>query len=140
MARTESIDRAELINTIWKARGKVSIVARAFGVSTVTIYAYAKRYATVQAALDDSRAHDDALRVDRAELKLDDAVEDGAAWAVKYTLSTKGKARGYVERQEVTGKDGGPIETKTEADLSKLSDEQLVQLEELIRHANSDGD
>jgi hypothetical protein len=47
--------------------------------------------------------------VDIAELKLRQQVQDGEAWAVKYILSTKGKSRGYVERQEVTGKDGGAI-------------------------------
>jgi hypothetical protein len=50
--------------------------------------------------------------VDTAELKLRQAVINGEAWAVLFALRTKGKERGYVERQEVTGKDGGGIEIK----------------------------
>jgi len=44
-----------------------------------------------------------------AETELYRAIRDGKDWAVKYILSTKGKSRGYVERQEVTGADGGAI-------------------------------
>ena len=32
------------------------------------------------------------------------------AQAVKFYLSTKAKHRGYVERQEITGADGGPVQ------------------------------
>jgi hypothetical protein len=32
------------------------------------------------------------------------------AQAVKFYLSTKAKDRGYVERQEITGADGGPVQ------------------------------
>ncbi len=40
---------------------------------------------------------------------------------------------GDVVRKEMTGQDGGPIEIKRPSDLSKLTDEQLNQLEELVR-------
>ncbi len=39
-------------------------------------------------------------RVDRAEYKLDDALEDGQPWAIALVLKTIGKDRGYVERSE----------------------------------------
>jgi len=109
---TEVLDREQLINSIWKARGKVSLVARDLGVAVRTVYYYAERYATVQNALDVAREHWEEGFLDTAELKLRDAVYDGQAWAIKYTLSTKGKERGYVERSEVTGKDGDDIAVK----------------------------
>lgn len=43
--------------------------------------------------------------------------------AVKYHLSTKGKKRGYVERTELTGKDGEKL-----FDASGLTDEQLAAI------------
>ncbi|MBU2051246.1 MAG: hypothetical protein KKH61_20050, partial [Gammaproteobacteria bacterium] len=46
---------------------------------------------------------------DTSEVKLQQAVNGGEAWAVKYVLSTKGKGRGYVERSEITGADGEAI-------------------------------
>jgi len=44
-----------------------------------------------------------------AETGLYKAIREGKDWAIKYILSTKGKSRGYVERQEVTGANGGAI-------------------------------
>lgn len=109
MARPEAIDREELISAIWAAQGKVTVAAQRLGCTVRTIYNYANKYATVQNALDEARAMWDEKLVDLAELKLFQEVNDGNAWAIKYALSTKGKSRGYVERQEVTGADGGAL-------------------------------
>jgi hypothetical protein len=35
---------------------------------------------------------------------------NGEPWAVAMVLKTIGKSRGYVERQEVTGADGGKVQ------------------------------
>ena len=106
---TETLNREELINEIWNQKGKVSLVGRALGCSVRTVYNYAERYATVQNALDQARQSFDEFLVDTAEVGLQKSVIDQEAWAVKYVLSTKGKNRGYVERQEVTGADGDPL-------------------------------
>jgi hypothetical protein len=60
--------------------------------------------------------------LDLAETKLLTAIRDGNLTAVIFYLKTKGKARGYTERSEVTGADGGPI------DVTKLSDEELERI------------
>lgn len=109
---TEVLDREKLINEIWVNKGKIGLVAQRLGVTTVTIYNYAKNYATVKNAIDDARAHADETLVDTAELKLQAAVMGGQAWAIRYTLGTKGKSRGYVERQEISGPNGRPIVVK----------------------------
>jgi hypothetical protein len=46
----------------------------------------------------------------------------------RFFLSTKGKDRGYVARSEATGKDGGPIHTKSQVDVSKMSDGALEEM------------
>lgn len=97
---TEILDREKLINEIWAKRGKISLVADTLGVATSTVYNYAKRYATVQNAIDDAQNHEDTKLVDTAELAIQRATVNGKAWAVKYVLGTKGKNRGWVERQE----------------------------------------
>lgn len=109
MARPEAIDREELISAIWAAQGKVTVAAQRLGCTVRTIYNYAEKYSTVRNAIDEARAMWDEKLVDLAELKLFQEVNDGSAWAIKYALSTKGKSRGYVERQEVTGADGGAL-------------------------------
>ncbi len=45
----------------------------------------------------------------------------------------------FTERVEHTGKDGGPIQTESKTDLSKLSTEELRQLAELSRKAAGPG-
>ena len=50
--------------------------------------------------------------VDYAEQKLRPAILNGEPWAIAMALKTIGKSRGYVERQEVTGADGGAVMVK----------------------------
>lgn len=47
--------------------------------------------------------------VDMAEIQLIKAVQEGNFKAVREVLRTLGKNRGYVERMEHSGNDGGPI-------------------------------
>ena len=103
------LDREELINAIWANRGRVGLVAESMGVSNVTIYAYAKKYATVKQAIMDAQSQTDALLVDTAETKTQQLVIEGHWPSIRYVLSTKGKTRGWVERQEIAGPDGEPL-------------------------------
>ena len=48
--------------------------------------------------------------LDLAEGSLFDQVRKGNITAIIFTLKTIGKHRGYVERQEVTGADGGKVQ------------------------------
>lgn len=70
-----------------------------------TIRNYAKRYPTVRDALLAERA---AL-VDLAEMGFKSAIINKEPWALAFALKTLGKHLGYVERQELTGKDGEPV-------------------------------
>ena len=92
----------QVADTLNETRGMVFLAAKKLGCSDDTIYNYAKRYKAVGDALRQQRGQ----FVDMAELKLWNAVNEGEAWAVQFALRTLGKERGYVERQEVTGKDG----------------------------------
>lgn len=92
----------QIADTLNETRGMVFLAAKKLGCSDETIYNYAKRYKAVGDALRQQRGQ----FVDMAELKLWNAVNEGEAWAVQFALRTLGKERGYVERSEVTGKDG----------------------------------
>ena len=48
-------------------------------------------------------------KFDFAESELMKLIKDGNVAATIFFLKTQGKARGYIERQEVTGADGAPI-------------------------------
>ena len=81
------------------------MAARRLGCSKVTIYNRAKKVKAVSDAIEEARED----MVDLAELALRKSVMNGEPWSVAMVLKTLGKSRGYVERQEVTGADGGAI-------------------------------
>lgn len=94
------------IDAIPKSAGIISTIASRVGCDWHTAKKYIDTYPTVkQAYLDECE------RVtDLAETELIKAIQNGDLQAVKYYLSTKGKHRGYVERQELTGADSGPVQ------------------------------
>ena len=102
MAGKQRFTPKQVADTLAETRGMVFLAAKKLGCSDDTIYNYAKRYKVVGDALRQQRGQ----FVDMAELKLWNAVNEGEAWAVQFALRTLGKERGYVERSEVTGKDG----------------------------------
>lgn len=94
-----------------QCKGMVYVAAKQIGCSPNTIK---KRVAKSERLAEVIEAETGFL-LDTAELKLASAVIDGELGAIKYLLSTKGKDRGYVERQEVV-------------DVTKLSDEELQRI------------
>jgi len=113
----------------------VYLAAEALGCSHQTVYNYAKRYKSVQEAIDRNRGH----VIDTAEVALYRAILAGEHWAVTFALKTIGKDRGYTERseQEISGAGGGPVQTVTTIDLKQLSDDELNTLGDI---ANRLGD
>jgi len=105
MARKEKYTAAQMIAALKETRGMVYLAADRIGCHAETILNYAKRYPTVQAAID----HEREKILDVAELKLVQAVMDGNEGMIKYLLSTRGKKRGYTTGVEVTGEGGGPM-------------------------------
>lgn len=103
--RRDLVSDDKMVEAITAARGLLSVAARSLGVSRETVYQRARRVPAVQAAIDEARE----ATLDVAEAALFKQAAAGEGWAVKYLLSTQGRARGYVERRELTGSDGGPL-------------------------------
>ena len=97
-----------MIEALKKTNGLVSLAAKNLGCAPKTIYHRAHEVQAVQQAIDDCREE----LVDIAELALRSCLVKQEAWAVALTLRTIGRHKGYVERQEVTGADGGDIVIK----------------------------
>ena len=98
----------QVIEAIHASKGMQNFAARKLGCAPSTIRNYADRHPTVRQAINDERN----LVLDTAELALFKAIQEGEAWAVCFTLKTIGKGRGYTERQEISGPDGGAIPVK----------------------------
>lgn len=85
--------------------GNVTEAARALGISRSALYQRINNSAELQATLVDAREE----LVDLAESALRKRIQRGDITAIIFTLKTLGKARGYVERQEHSGPDGGAL-------------------------------
>lgn len=116
----------QVCEAIRRAGGVIAVAAQALGCDRKTVYNYAKRYTTVQEAMDE--ANETNLDVAEAGLaafmrgqvtetidgvRTTRSVDDRTRLdALKFYLRTKGRLRGYGDRMEVTGRDGGPVQVK----------------------------
>jgi len=101
-----NFQKSEIKKAIEGSGGYISEIARRLGVDWHTADKFIKLHElTADLQIEDEKS------TDRAELKLMEAVEKGEIAAIIFRLKTKGKKRGYIERQELTGADNQPIIT-----------------------------
>ena len=109
---------AELIAAdLVELKGNLSAVARKYNVSRASVCDLVAKRPNLQKIMEDARES----RLDAAEDKLGQKIEDGEGWAVCFFLKTQGKKRGYVERQELTGAEGQPMQISVVRIPSKKS-------------------
>ena len=92
----------DILEALKASRGIVSAAARRLGMNRRQLTRRLKSSEKLKEARDDARAE----FCDLAESKLVENVEAGNVPSVLFALKCLGKDRGYVERSEVTGKDG----------------------------------
>ena len=88
-----------IIAALTKSRGLISAAARALRCDRKTIERACRKYPKVRVTLHEQRE----LQLDRAELSLFKAINDGHAWAILFYLKTHGRQRGYSEKIEHGG-------------------------------------
>jgi hypothetical protein len=107
-----NFQKSEIKKAIEGSGGYISEIARRLKCDWHTADKYIKEFElTEDLVIEDERA------TDRAEIKLMQAIEDGEIAAIIFRLKTKGKKRGYVERQEVTGANGDKVVINVHSDL-----------------------
>ena len=114
MTRNELVAET-VIKQIQALSGNVSSVAKFFRMSRQTMHKYINDHPTVQQALEESREK----MIDNVESALYSQALAGNTTAMIFFLKTQGKKRGYVERQEITGKDGEKIQIEYVNDWRK---------------------
>lgn len=97
----EKYSPAKIIEALQVSRGMIASAARLLGCTRQTIYDAVARHPEINNVVAGERE----LLLDRAELKLQEAIDAGEGWAVRFFLSTQGQARGYIERQRVDVED-----------------------------------
>lgn len=122
-SRTEKSKKA-LIEALEKSLGVVTTACKIVGVDRGTFYNYLK---------DDEDFAKDVLDIenvtlDFVESQLHKQIKENSTAATIFFLKTKGKKRGYIERQEIDHTTQGEA-IGSSIDLSKLSTEVLLALE-----------
>ena len=100
----------QMIKAIQDAEGNLSEAARQLECSRQTVHNYINKYVTVEQAYHDINEQ----TIDMVEGKLLDQIRKGNITAIIFYLKTKAKHRGYVERQEITGKEGEGLTIEVE--------------------------
>lgn len=98
-----------LIEALEKSLGVVTSACKSVGVDRTTFYNYYNADPKFRASVDSI----ENIALDFAESQLHRQIKDGNVAATIFYLKTKGKGRGYIERQELTGADGQPIKHET---------------------------
>lgn len=121
MSRHHSI--AEIKRALEACHGAVYLASEQLGVWPSALYKRINRSQELQALRD----RYDGRRTDVAELKLEQAINAGEPWAVKFQLKTKGRTRGYAERVEVesSGEVTVNVEARVSPDLDRAIERTL---------------
>jgi hypothetical protein len=98
----KNIKQKDIIDVFRKKGCNISATCNALGISRQTYYNWLKNDEDLKIEIEDSK---EAV-LDNVESKLLAAINDGNITAIIFYLKTKGKHRGYVERNEITGADG----------------------------------
>ena len=97
MNKSEHLKKEQLLEALTKSLGIVSTACLSVGVSRTTYYKYYNDDKQFKNQVDDISD----IAIDFAESQLFELIKGGNITAVIFYLKTKGKKRGYVEKQEV---------------------------------------
>ena len=86
-----------LIQALEKSLGVVTTACKQVGIGRTTFYNYVNEDETFRKDVEDI----DNIALDFAESQLHKQIQDGNTTATIFLLKTKGKKRGYIERQEI---------------------------------------
>ena len=109
MNKSEHIKKG-LIEALEKSLGVVTTACKQVGIGRTTFYNYYNEDIDFAKKVDDI----ENVALDFAESQLHKQIQEGSTAATIFLLKTRGKKRGYVERQEITGAEGVPTDVKIE--------------------------
>ena len=119
MNKTEHIKKKAIIEALIKSLGVVSTACKIVGIGRTTFYEWMKDDQDFEQEVNEIQN----IALDFAESQLHKQIGDGSTAATIFYLITKGKKRGYIERQEITGADGMPNNFKVEI-IDRIEDSE----------------
>jgi len=100
------VTAAQAAQAIENKKGFITQAAKQLGISRRQLHRLVNLHPTVKEALADAREE----MKDFTESKMYQAIADGNTTMIIFYAKTQMKDRGYVERQEIVGRDSGPVE------------------------------
>lgn len=97
-------NKKALLEALEKSLGVVTTACKQADIGRTTFYKYYNDDVEFRQRVDEL----ENITLDFAESQLHQQIQKGNTAATIFLLKTKGKKRGYVERQEITGADGLP--------------------------------
>lgn len=111
-----------------KTLGNITASSEAAGINRCTYYEWYEKDADFRAAIDSIAES----CIDFAESSLMQQIKDGNPTSTIFYLKTKGKKRGYIETQELTGKDGKDLIP------AQMTDDEIKKELERIRKSRNE--
>lgn len=112
----------EMAEAIRKSHGILAGAAAMLGCSRATVHKFVNRYQSCR----DAYTEESETLVDFAEQQLYKEVQDRNITAIIFTLKTKGRKRGWVERQEIVTANVDDIDAAIESELARLAGKRKV--------------
>ena len=117
--------KKEMIKALEKTLGIVTTACKQVGIARSTFYDWYNNDLVFQSNVDDMKG----VALDFVESKLFEQINDNIPTSTIFYLKTQGKARGYVERQEIVNR------VDIETQLQELSDQELHDRLNELRNA-----
>jgi hypothetical protein len=102
MNKTEHIKKDAMLQALEKTLGVVTSACKQVGIGRTTFYDWLNNDKEFAKQVEEIQN----VALDFAESQLHKQIGDGSTSATIFYLKTKGKKRGYIERQEITGAEG----------------------------------
>ena len=110
MDESRHIKKESLLKSLEQSLGVVTVACKKADIPRSTYYKWLKEDESFAEQVRDI----ENVALDFAESQLHKQISDNSTAATIFYLKTKGKNRGYVERQEITGVEGMPTNFQIE--------------------------
>ena len=115
MNKSRHIKKESILKALEQSLGVVNMACKKANIPRSTFYKWMKEDEEFVKDVEDMAN----IALDFAESQLYKQIADNSTAATIFYLKTKGKKRGYIERQEITGADGMPTNFQIEIIGSK---------------------
>lgn len=118
-SRSTSIKKRDMLNALEKALGVVTTASEVANINPSTHYDWLKKDSRYAKKVEEVGERG----IDFAETSLLRQIREGNTTATIFYLKTKGKKRGWVERQELTGAEGKDLNPEIKVTIVDTKEE-----------------